>query len=144
MPSSVCVGGMRMSVTTTSGDFSVMLAISVPASAAVPTSSISAEPSRTCVTASRTRKESSATTTRMGVAWYTSSDGSDTDTSEPSDRPCGAHHPTTCDHHPCRAFGPLRRWPLVADEGHPMVFAYSHFMHPIFAALILAPIILLW
>lgn len=25
-----------------------------------------------------------------------------------------------------------------------MVFAYSHFMHPIFAALILAPIILLW
>src|SRR5919108_6590969 len=67
IPSSLSVGGMRMSVTTTSGFSASTVAISVPRSATAATGSMPGDSANRRLTASRTRKASSATTTRMGM-----------------------------------------------------------------------------
>ena len=68
MPSSVPVGGMRMSVTTRSGDSASMSASRVGRSAAVPTSSMSSARSSSCAMPSRSSVLSSASTTRIPTA----------------------------------------------------------------------------
>src|SRR5215211_772445 len=67
-PSSVPVGGIRTSVTTTSGRASSIAARSVGSSSAVATTSMSGERLRICSNTSRTATESSASTTRIGTA----------------------------------------------------------------------------
>ena len=64
-PSSVCVGGMRMSTSATSGLYERTFSISSSAVPACPTTSKPASSSRRAMP-SRSRTESSASTTRMG------------------------------------------------------------------------------
>ena len=67
MPSSVSVGGIRMSVSTTSGRCSAIAARSVAASAQAATTSMSSRRSSIRWIPSRTTALSSPTTTRMVI-----------------------------------------------------------------------------
>ena len=67
MPSFVYVGGIRMSVSTASGEISATDAISEAASVAIATTSISSTSARSAESPSRTKKLSSATTRRSAT-----------------------------------------------------------------------------
>src|SRR3954471_1161890 len=107
MPSSLSVGGMRMSVTTTSGSSASTLAMSVGPSATVATTSIPGVSARSRVTASRTRNPSSATATRIAMRrHYGARDAPATPCPRPGAR--GAHRDHATD------AGGLRCFPAMA------------------------------